>query len=69
MASKSLKWFRGRLIFLHIFLVWWTRIFAGNFANFWCAERGFLVVRLWWICGETVAGDCSKLTAQNFPLF
>jgi hypothetical protein len=69
MASKSLKRFRGRLIFVHIFF--WVR--KGRFCWGFCekrgAERGFFVVRLWWICGENVAGDSSKLTAQNFPFF
>jgi hypothetical protein len=68
MASKSLKRFRGRLIFCLFFGVVEGR-FCWGFREFWCAERGFLMVRLWWICGENVAGNDGKLTAQDFPLF
>jgi hypothetical protein len=69
MASKSLKRFRGRLIFAYFSWVWWRGRFCWGFREFWGAERGFLVVKLWWICGESLAQIGSKLTAQNFPLF
>jgi hypothetical protein len=69
MASKSLKRFRGRLIFCLLFLGVVEGRFCWGFREFWGAERGFFVVRLWWICGENVAGNDSRLTAQNFPLF
>jgi hypothetical protein len=32
---------------------WWSGDFAGGFAKKGCAERGFLMVNLWWIGGET----------------
>jgi hypothetical protein len=28
--------------------------FCGGFCEKWCEERGFLMVRLWWIDGEIV---------------
>jgi hypothetical protein len=69
MASKSLKRFRGRLIFCIFFLGVVEGGFCWGFCELCCAERGFFVVRLWWICGENVAGSDTKLIAQNFPLF
>ena len=34
-------------------LPWWRGVFAGGFREKWGAERGFLMVNLWWIGGET----------------
>jgi hypothetical protein len=28
-------------------------VFAGVFQEKWCAERGFLMVKSWWMCGES----------------
>jgi hypothetical protein len=50
MASKSLKRFRGRLIFCIIFLLWWKGVFAGEFAKSGVQNVVFLwqiVVDLW----------------------
>jgi hypothetical protein len=33
------------------------------------AERGFLVVKLWWIAGESWCVDGHFSPLENFPLF
>jgi hypothetical protein len=51
------------------FISWWVGVFAGGFAIFGCAERGFcmvnrggFVVSLWWEAW-------SKMASKNTPTF
>jgi hypothetical protein len=48
-------------------LAWWRGVFAGGFREKWGAERGFLMVRLWWIRGETWLQNALRLSAKNMP--
>jgi hypothetical protein len=53
----------------------WTRyFFGGEFSSFcrgfwrkWVAERGFLMVNLWWIRGESWLVDGGFLRTKNMP--
>jgi hypothetical protein len=35
----------------------------------WVFERGFLMVKSWWMCGESWLVDDRFLTPKNTPLF
>jgi hypothetical protein len=52
-----------------IFRAWWSGVFAGGFREKPCAERGFLLVCLWWIAGELWWVDGRILGVKNFSLF
>jgi hypothetical protein len=69
MASKSLKRFRGRLIFGLFFSVGWRGVFAGGFANFGCAERGFCVVHRGGFVVKMWLETTANRPAKNMPTF
>jgi hypothetical protein len=69
MASKSLKRFRGRLIFWFIFFGVVEEHFCRGFCEFWVCRTWFLDAKSWWVCGENVAGNDSKSIDKNMPLF
>jgi hypothetical protein len=39
-------------VILGIFFGWWFVCFSGGFCEKWVIECGFLMVNLWWMCGE-----------------
>jgi hypothetical protein len=41
--------------------------FCGGFCKKWGAERGFLMVKTWWMCGETWRENALRLGAKNMP--
>jgi hypothetical protein len=43
--------------------------FCWGFSKKWGAERGFLLVSLWWIDGELWCVDGRILGVKIFPLF
>jgi hypothetical protein len=43
--------------------------FCRGFCKKWGARRGFLMVRLWWIGGETWWEDALILDAENLSVF
>jgi hypothetical protein len=48
-------------------LVEWR--FCWGFCKKWLAERGFLLVSLWWIDGELWCVGWRIWEAENMPLF
>ena len=48
---------------------WWDPVFAGGFGKNVVVERGFLVVKLWWIDGESWEVDGQDSGSKNMPLF
>jgi hypothetical protein len=49
------------------FVVLW--VFLRGVLEKMGAERGFLMVNLWWVRGELWSVDDWFLAAENFPLF
>jgi hypothetical protein len=43
--------------------------FCRGFCKKWDAGRGFLMVRLWWIGGETWWEDALNWSAKDLPVF
>jgi hypothetical protein len=41
--------------------------FCRGFCEKWGAERGFLMVKTWWMCGETWWENALRLGAKNMP--
>jgi hypothetical protein len=50
------------------FLAWWDPVFAGGFGKNVVVERGFLVVKLWWINGESWEVDGQDSGSKKMPL-
>jgi hypothetical protein len=44
-------------------------VFCRGFQEKWTFERGFFVVRLWWLRGECGVFGSRFLAAKNTPLF
>jgi hypothetical protein len=51
------------------FLGWLEWCFCRGFWENVAADRGFLVVKSWWIAGERWSGNDLKSGAKNTPLF
>ena len=43
--------------------------FLWGFWKKWGVERGFLMVNLWWDCGESWSENAQFCAAKNVPLF
>jgi hypothetical protein len=43
--------------------------FLQGFWQKWCVERGFFVVSLWWVAGESWCVVWCFFGAENMPLF
>jgi hypothetical protein len=52
-----------------IFPARWSGVFAGGFREKPCAERGFLLVSLWWVAGRSWCVGWRFSGAKNVPLF
>jgi hypothetical protein len=50
-------------------LAWRRGVFAGGFREKCGAERGFLMVKTWWIAGETGWEDTIFLKSEIMPRF
>jgi len=53
---------------VELFLQVW-RAFSVGFWKKWGVERGFLMVNLWWDCGELWSENAQFRAAENVPLF
>jgi hypothetical protein len=58
------KYGRGGGKFLAVFL-----LFSRGFWEKWVFWRGVLLVRLWWLAGETWCFGCAFLAYENYAIF
>jgi hypothetical protein len=67
MALERVGWLRGFSLFVFFGVV--EGCFCRGFCEKLRAERGFLMVNLWWIDGKSWWVEGRFLTSENFPLF